>query len=226
MASDPDLTFLRGDAAKTVMGDILFHAFEVQSTRDRTSLVFNTSKPQDVKEKGTLTLDKLDKDVRGVTEQFVSQSRKFKAFDQKQKTKRSTKTSSVEKFHPSVYAYVAEHHPETMEVSDHSYTDPVTGNVTQVTVRMDVKTNPGRVTKKDLAVLSEACVVEAMAQLHPKLPLDVDFDPATHLPLMEDPRFMEVYFDLLSNAYAARKKELETFGTKIVVREKGEGDHE
>ena len=152
----------------------------------------------------------------------MSQSRQFKAFDQKQKAKRVTKTSSAEKFHPSVYAYVAKHHPETLEVTDHTYTDPVTGKVSHITVRMDVKTNPGRVTKKDLGALSEACVVEAMAQLYPKVSMDDAFDPKRHLALMEDARFMEVYFELLSNAYQARKKELETFGTKIVVREKSD----
>jgi len=218
-----DLSLLANETAKTVMGDILFHAYEVQATKPRTTLLFNTSKPQDLKERGAVPLADLDKSVRGVADQYVSQSRTFKAFDKKQKTKRETKTSAAEKFHPSVYEYVAEHHPETLE-TEHTYTDPKTGKVSQVVVRMDVKTNPGRVTKKDLAALSEACVVETMAQLHPKVCMDDIFDPAAHLPLMEDARFMEVYFDLLSNAYAARKKELETFGTKIVVREKGEGE--
>lgn len=215
---------LKGESAKSVMADILFHAFEVQSTKPRTALIFNTSKPQDLKEKGAVPIDKLDSGVREVTTQYVSQSRQFKDFDQKQKTKRSTKVGAAEKFHPSVYAYISQHHPETLEVPDHSYTDPVTGKVTQVSVRMEVETNPGRVTKKDLAALSEVCLGEAMAQLYPEVSLDDDFDPAKHLALMEDTRFMEVYFDLLSNAYAARKKELETFGTKIVLKEKGEGE--
>jgi len=212
---------LEGDA-RSIMSDILFQAFETQTIKKRTSLVFNTSRPQDEKEVGVVKIDKLDGDTRTVAEQYVSQARQFKSFDTKQKKTRQKQTSKVEKLHPSVYAYVAERYPDTLEVPDHPYTDPVTGKVTHVSVRMDVKTNPGRVTKKDLAALSQAAVSEAVAQLYPRVSLDKPFDPSTHMPLMEDTRFMEVYFELLSNAYQARKKELETFGTKIVVRERGE----
>lgn len=205
--------------AKKIMSDILIHAFETQTRKTKTVLKFNTVRPNKENISDVIPLDKIDGDIRRIATNFVNKTREYKTKETERKTKRKSGTEKIDKLQPSVFTYITTKYPDTLEEPRYPYKDPITGTTRYYNIKLDGTITPGKVTKKDFKIISEAAIADTVRELFPDINIDDEFDENTHVALMEDVKFVEKYLETMTMYYKKRQIDLQTLETRFVVKE-------